>query len=463
MAFLLNSSELTGETEVSLGSRPPRAPGENAAAAHVASGTAPFWDSLSQAHVPEGPPSGAVPLALDAEGFDIYACTDLDAVAGIWTSFQETAHLTPFQRFEWLKHWIDTCNGPAIEPYIVLVYDAGRLRLIAPLAVESGLFTRRLVWLGQSINDQNAPIVDPSWLAELDEDRAARLWRHVTRHTGEVDYLHLIRNPDVLAACRNPFLGDDPQAYPSDSHHLNLLADWHTFYGKLRGSKSRRRLREKANRLAKAGRVRLRRVRGAKELAATIAMLLAWKAEQLDGRGSRNPFSDGRIQKLLNHIAAHQPDSGVMRVYVLEVGGRTVAATVALTHGGVFNFFIPAFDDTGIRNCSPGTIMLVKLIELSARAGYSKFDFSLGDESYKAEWCDTRVEMTHQTEALNLRGAVMSLALRTVLRLKRTIKSNDRLFAFLEAANARRTALIRRFTDASGATPKLLSNGEQNG
>ena len=453
MVFLLNSSDLIAEKEVSLRPEPLPAHGERANAAHVAAGTAPNWDRVPGFVEPGSPPSGAECLASNQDECDVYVCTDLDMVADTWKKFQESAELTPFQRFEWLKHWHDNRSDGVIKPFVVLVYEAGRLRLIVPLAIESGLFARRLVWLGHAINDQNAPIVDAEWAAQLDAPRAARLWRLVTRHADQVDYVHLIRNPGILATCPNPFLGDDPQPYPSDSHHLNLSSDWSALYSNLRSTKSRRRLREKANRLAKIGPVRLRRVRGGHELRDMISQLLVWKTGQLDSRGSRNPFADGRIEGLLSNLAGDSPDSGMMRVYVMEVGGRPVAATVALVHGGVFNFFIPAFDDTGIRNCSPGTVMLVKLLELSARAGFSKFDFSLGDEAYKAEWCDTRVEMTHQTEPVTLRGAALCAVLSAGLRLKRSIKMNDRLFAVLEAANARRTALVRRFTMAAGANP----------
>ncbi len=452
MAFLLNTSDLTAETEVSVRRGLPDASGEPRRAAHVAAGAAPFRDKspdFAGFDAVDELPRCAIPLATDQDGCDVYACSDLDAVGEIWKKFQKTAELTPFQRFEWLRHWYRSFSNGRIEPFVVLVYEAGRLVLIAPLAIETGHFTRRLIWLGHSVNDHNAPIVDAEWLGRLDAQRASRLWRLVTRHAERFDYLHLIRNPGVLASSCNSFLGDDPQAYSSDSHYLKLAADWPAFYNRLRGAKSRRRLREKANRLAKSGPVRLRRVRGAQELSAMISRLLVWKAGKLDDRGSRNPFADGRMQKLLCDFAIERPDSGMLRVYVMEVGGRPVAATVALIHGGVFNFFIPAFDDTGIRNCSPGTIMLVKLIELSARAGFSKFDFSLGDEGYKAEWCDAHVEMTHQTEALTLRGAAMCALLQTGLKLKRRIKASHRLFALLEAVNARRTSLLRRFANTA--------------
>jgi CelD/BcsL family acetyltransferase involved in cellulose biosynthesis len=441
MAVMLNSSSSTRETAVSGAHSHAAAPSEAGAPACTAS----IQDgSLSGSEAAEVP-LGATLVAKDLDGLDVYTCSDLAACAAIWKRFQEIAELTPFQRYEWLKHWYDCfAKGRSIEPYMVFVYDGGRLRLIAPLAVESGPIARRLIWLGHLVNDHNAPLADAEWLSRLEPKRAARLWQFITRQPDGIDYLHLIRHPSHLGAQHNPFLGSDPRAYSSNSHFLSLMADWPEFYQRLRGAKSRRRLREKAKRLGKVGKVRFRRVRGQAEVTAMIARLLAWKSDQLEGRGARNPFADGRLATQLFALANDAADGGPMRVYVLEIDNRPVAATVALVQGGTFNFYVPAYDDTGIRNCSPGTIMLVKLIELAARAGFAKFDFSLGDEAYKAEWCDSCVEITHQTEAITARGAVVAAVVRSLLDLKRRIKANDRLLSALEQVNAYRMALVRR-------------------
>ncbi len=360
--------------------------------------------------------------------------------------------MSPFQCYEWLKHWSDGyAERGRIEPYIVFVYQAGRLKMIAPLARETGALANRLIWLGHKVNDHNAPLVDPAWIGHLDDRRAAALWHCITRSADGADYLHLIRHPSRLGAHPNPFTGADPQAYSSDSHYLGLASDWPAFYQRLRGTKSRRRLREKQKKLGKVGKVRFRQIRDAGEARLMIATLLAWKTEHLENRGSRNPFADGRLTTQLFTLSGDAAAARLMRVYVLEVDGRPVAATVALVHAGTFNFFIPAYDDTGIHNCSPGTIMLVKLIELAARSGLARFDFSLGDEAYKDEWCDTLIEITHQTEALTVRGAVPAALKRAGLRLKRKIKASDRLLLALEGVNAGRMSFLRRIGAAAGA------------
>ena len=413
------------------------------------------------------PPRGATLIANDCEGCAIHVCTDLKAAAEPWKIFQKTAEMTPFQRYEWLRHWFEcVADHKRTKPFIVLVYEAGVLRLIAPLAIESGAVASRLLWMGHRANDHNAPLVDGAWLDAFGPERAARLWRRITRAPEGVDYVHLIRHPSHLGAHRNPFVGDAPSRYSSDSHFLTLAGDWPVFYRGLRGSKSRRRLREKLKRLRKVGRVGFRSVRNPIYGRAMIALLLDWKQDQLARRGARNPFSDGGLARQLFALCGDSAARDMMRVYVLEVDGRPVAGAVALIQGGTFNFFISAYNDVGLRNCSPGTIMLVKLIELAARAGFTKFDFSLGDEAYKAEWCDTRVEITHQTEALSALGVGLAALTRLGLTLKRGIKTNPRALAALEFVNARRTAILRRLgvltvRETPPAPPAMVPTTEQ--
>jgi CelD/BcsL family acetyltransferase involved in cellulose biosynthesis len=386
------------------------------------------------------PPPGAKLLAKGFDGLDIYACFNLALPAALWRSFQRRATTTPFQDYDWLSNWHDADVSPSgTKPFIVMVFENDRLRLLAPLAVEKCRFVNRLVWLGHQVNDYNAPLVDPAWLDRLDKNRAQRLWDKITHCAADADYLHLIRHPSRLGAQANPFIGRQPLEYSCAAHYLSLKRDWPQLYAQLRSAKSRRRVREKSRKLAKSGRVVFRRVRGHAQITQNIRTALTWKQNQLDRRGSRNPFANGRYEHLLLRLAKDGGAHDLLRVYVLEIDRKPLAVTVALIKGDTFNLFIPAFDDVAHRNCSPGTIMLINLMELAARAGLATFDFSMGDERYKFDWCDGRLTISYQTETLTPAGALSAAIDRWRIALKRRIKRRPALFDALQTANAHRT------------------------
>jgi len=383
-------------------------------------------------------------IATDIHGCDIHLFDAMAAVAELWLRFEQSALMTPFQRYEWLRDFAGTTSSSArTSLHIVVVVEQERVRMIAPLAIEKTLLFSRLIWLGHAVNDYNVPLVDGDWLDRLGAREARELWRHITHRSHAADYVHLIRQPARFSDRDNPFMGQDTPSNSSDAFSLTLSRNWAERYAELRSAKSRRRLREKTRKLGKSGPVRLRQIRNRDEIAAAIATILSWKHDQLERSGARNPFADGRFGTFLTHHAQNLTQPAAMRVYMLEVGAQPVAGVIALVDGHSFNFFVPAFDDTVHRNCSPGTIMLVKLMELAARAGLTTFDFSLGEEPYKLDWCDSRLGVFNQIEALSPVGAISAALARQGTTLKRLVKTNDALFKLVKSANAYRKDLLR--------------------
>jgi CelD/BcsL family acetyltransferase involved in cellulose biosynthesis len=390
-------------------------------------------------------PTDAVQICSGFEGCDIYACADLSTISPIWDAFQKRAYCTPYQSRAWIEEWFGKSDKLSItHPWIILVFEGGVLRLLAPLAVENRPLANRLVWMAQDINDYNAPIVDQAWLADLPAERAAKIWQQITHSASGADYIHLTRQPAMLGAHFNPFQGDSAASFSSSAHFLNLHRNWNELYPSIRSSKSRRRLREKLNRLRKSGDLRIRQLRDTDQKAAGISQAMAWKTAQLDRTGGRNPFGNGQTENILVGLAGTPAARDLIRVFALEVNGEQLAITVALAHGDVFNVYITAYDEDKFSKCSPGTIMLVKLIELAARSGYQKFDLSIGDEPYKYDWCDGLLDMSYQSEAINILGKPFVWYSKLSINLKRFIKERAEIFSVLQRLNAKRISWQRK-------------------
>ena len=383
-------------------------------------------------------PDVSVEIARNVEGCDLYACPDLPAMAAMWRKFQHHAYCTPYQAFDWIEQWFDNAADKGrVHPYVVMVFEGGILRLLAPLCVEHRQLANPLAWMAQEINDYNSPLVDLNWLDNLPKGRAETIWRRIIGSAHGADYVHLTRQPALLGDRLNPFQGDQAESFSSSAHYLTLQPNWAEFYPSIRSSKSRRRLKDKLNKLRKQGAFRIRQLRQADEKAQGIRQALAWKTAQLDRTGGRNPFGDGQTESVLIGLAQTRAAQDLVRVYALEVDGEAVAVSIALARGGELNIYITAYDETKFSQCSPGTLMMVKLIELAARSGYRKFDLSIGDEAYKADWCDGLMEMSFHTQANTIMGLPFAKLARWRVLAKRFIKSKAGLFTALQRLNAR--------------------------
>ncbi len=75
----------------------------------------------------------------------------------------------------------------------------------------------------------------------------------------------------------------------------------------------------------------------------------------------------------------------VLRLYVLRIAGRAVAALYGLMHRRRFYCYIGGFDPE-YRHLSPGSLLIGHAIERAIAEGALEFDFLRGRESYKYLW-----------------------------------------------------------------------------
>lgn len=72
--------------------------------------------------------------------------------------------------------------------------------------------------------------------------------------------------------------------------------------------------------------------------------------------------------------------------------------------------------------------MLMDLMQHCVAGGIGRLDLALGDESYKAEWCDEDLKLCISTLPLSTRGKILDLLIRLRARLRTRMASNSRLY-----------------------------------
>jgi CelD/BcsL family acetyltransferase involved in cellulose biosynthesis len=119
-----------------------------------------------------------------------------------------------------------------------------------------------------------------------------------------------------------------------------------------------------------------------------------------------------------------------------------VAATnLGLIFGGRYYHILAAYDDGEVSKYGPGAAHLRELMRYAIEHGCDAFDFTIGDEPYKREWCDTVIALRDVRSALSWRGTGLVLVSTGLARAKRTIKQTPLLW---NLATKLRAALGRR-------------------
>jgi CelD/BcsL family acetyltransferase involved in cellulose biosynthesis len=169
-----------------------------------------------------------------------------------------------------------------------------------------------------------------------------------------------------------------------------LDRDWETFYTAKRSPATRRRDRTKRRRLAEYGEVRWIEVQSWKEIERTMKALIEQKARSLAQMGVANLFAPPGRREFFLEIATHPELRELVHVSRLEIGSEIAATNLGLMLRGCYYHVLSRYGDGEWSRFGPGAAHLHALLRHAIDRGFHRFDFTIGDEPYKREWCESR-------------------------------------------------------------------------
>lgn len=168
---------------------------------------------------------------------------------------------------------------------------------------------------------------------------------------------------------------------PTPRHGVRLAASVEDFWQQF-GSRRRNEFRRKIKRLKQQGEVEVVRVDRPDQVddyvtAAAAVTEQSWQGRQL---GKRFPDTSAERERL-EDLARR----GLLRCYLMRVGGRAVAYTLAYQYDGIYYGAETAYDETFAgRRLAPSSVLHLRLIEDMIRDPRQEYlDFGSGDYPYK--------------------------------------------------------------------------------
>lgn len=372
---------------------------------------------------------------------------DLSSIEAEWRAFEQVADGTVFQSFEWLSTWQRHVGEPrSVIPAIVAGRDAdGQLLFIFALAVEKRGFVRQLTWLGADLGDYNGPLLAPRFADCIDGDRFIVLWREVMHRLQDhsklgFDVVHLDKMQGNIGSQRNPFVSLWTRQHPTGAYRTELTKDWDSFYKAKRSATTRRRDRTKRKRLDELGTVRFAAQTGAEDRAATLAILIKQKSKAFAAMGVSNIFERPGHRDFYHALAIDPAMNPIVHISRLDVGERPAATNLGLIFRGTYYHLLASYDGGDAAKYGPGAAHLHELLRFAIEYGCKTFDFTIGDEPYKRDWCDARIVLFDHLAPVTFRGALAAAWLWALGELKRLIKQTPTLWRM---AGRVRSALAR--------------------
>lgn len=394
------------------------------------------WEPAVRSFAPAATPPARPQVALDVH-------RDLASIEQDWRRFEQHADCTVFQTFDWLSTWQRHIGArDDVRPAIVVGrHGGGDILFILPLATQPHSVARELTWLGSALCDYNGPLLAPGFSARIDSERFKQIWRAVLQEIKSeprlgFDLVRLFKMPATVGTQPNPMLALTNMPDPSGAYATALGEDWEAFYAAKRSAATRGRDRTKRRRLAEFGDIRMVTPETASDVLATLDVLMEQKAQSFARMGVSNLFERPGHPEFYRALATGPQTRHFVHVSRLDVGPHIAAANIGLTFRDTYYHLQASYTCGEIARFGPGAAHLHDLMRYAIARGFKVYDFTIGDESYKRDWCDRGQTLYDHIAIVSWRGALVGASAAALQRLKRRIKQTPWLWQAFSKARA---------------------------
>jgi CelD/BcsL family acetyltransferase involved in cellulose biosynthesis len=234
-----------------------------------------------------------------------------------------------------------------------------------------------------------------------------------------------------------------------------LDGEWEAFYRAKRSSATRRHDRAKRKRMAEFGDIRFMTAVGQDEIKKTFDTLWEQKKWIFARKGIPDIFAKPGYHQFFLDFASNPQTRHLAHVSRVDIGTTCAAANFAIVFGDCYYHVLSSYCDGRLTRHGPGTLHLRELLAHAIALGLRQFDFTIGDDPYKLEWSDLRVDLYDFSTAARWRGWPVSVLSAVRRRLKRFIKQTPIVWHLVCRATTRRNEARSRAAMPCSASPVM--------
>jgi CelD/BcsL family acetyltransferase involved in cellulose biosynthesis len=385
-----------------------------------------------------------------AAGLTLCVSADIDDFRQFWPTSGETgaARRHAFQNADFLQTWCATIGEARLTEFVFVgIFTArGQPVMFLPLGIETHAGLRMLTWLDGGVVDYNCPVLYPA-SQNLTAAEVAALWAALRRLLPPLDMMLLEKMPEEVDGFRNPLLALGASRYPHSGYVTTLALPVAGKPDTAGGScgdgglhlpfaqDTRRNLR----RLGKMGILSFQQAGTAAERDRFLAAMIRQKTRRyIETRGT-DSFDRPGYRAFFRQATERFAESGLLHLSAVLLDDRILATHWGYVAGSRFYYLMPSYEGGEWPRYSPGRLLLHWLMNWAARNGIATFDQGIGDEAYKARYCDRIIALSQIETAFTLKGQVY-LAFR---RARRTAAGGPLRGVFQSAVRAGRRLKLR--------------------
>jgi CelD/BcsL family acetyltransferase involved in cellulose biosynthesis len=331
----------------------------------------------------------------------------LSEIGPAWDALWRRGDGLIFQSHEWVSAWWKTVPGrDSRELRIGLVWRGTELMAILPLAIQRRKGMRFLEWAAIDCTDYPDVLLDPL----CPPAALVKLWKQAVVAGGFDLYFLNRQRPDAKFRA----ILDGPHGLKLPANHRTevcsqVAGEWATgaqwFEGQ--SKKQRQNYRRARKALEEMGQVTFRLMPLDEPVGPVLTRLGELKRKWLENRDRVAPLFDEGAPALPALVRV-LTEAGVLRIFVLECNGVTVAISVNFVQRGTLMAFVTSYDPEYERG-SPGMVLLMDYTQWAIDQGLNETDFLCGSESFKARFATQQLTLTSVMGPGSIRGRMAML------------------------------------------------------
>ncbi|KQT78213.1 GNAT family N-acetyltransferase [Methylobacterium sp. Leaf466] len=306
-----------------------------------------------------------------------------------------------FQCCDVLDLWLETVGRTrGTRPVFVGIFDGlGEPVMLLPLGIEASRGARILAFLDGTITDYGMPVLFPAADA-IDARLWADLWPRIKAALPAYDVAVFDKMPAAFGGIRNPLMHLEPTAMGTSGHAIDLDCSLAALDERLPVRSSHRRIVRKLEREMP---VRFAVARTEAEVTAFMDHLVETKSRKFDETRVPGFELPGKLA-FYREAARTMALGGPVVVSGILAGETVIASQWSFVLGERFYNILSGYSDEPWRRYAPGRILNDRTVRWCHEQGYRVFDFGIGDEAYKDEYCDIVVPLYQAVEAASVMG-----------------------------------------------------------
>lgn len=307
-----------------------------------------------------------------------------------------------FQRHSWNAYWHEIFKA-VYNFHVVLVNFNAKPVAVFPFCINKKGTLKFLQFIGIGQSDYLSPIIDKNFKFSKE------IWKIVLDEIKEsYDVIRFKNMPGLLKGQENQFVQTINTKISGVSFGLNLPNTYNEYDSSLKRNfrnDNKRNLR----RLSEFGNLKFLKVGTSLNNIAEFSKYINISIEQ-KARRLRNYMGSELLEDSLNQEFYQKSFMITDYVYKLDYRVLTVKDNVILaTHWGFFDddryyFLFPTIEGKEWYKYSCGKVLIDHLIEFSISKRLKYFDFTIGDENYKKDWCNEQMILFSYTKAQSFSG-----------------------------------------------------------